>query len=389
MNRAKKNLEEYKTAIDDPASAQEAVFKALLEDYCKTDYGESNGLSSSMSLEKYQSTVPTVKYTELKPVLKDVRRGYYRALLVEEPITWVMTRGTTGNSKTLPVTEKHMNHLIRGGARAILNTAFKGEGLETLMGGVLNLQFPSNTQTMKVGNEKLVFGFSSGTYARLNPMMAGLRLVPRQEEIDALETGLSVSDWKKRYEFIYKKAKEENIITIIGVAPVQTGFARYLKKTHRVYPREVWDMKVLYTTSVAKIHTKYKPILQKMYGDISLVEMYTATEGAFGQQMDDYPYWRPNYDLYVFEVQTGNGVKMLYDLKRGEWGRLIVSTPILPRYLIGDLIEGMGNNYFRVFGRDTPRTVLEHQLYRVLFGWAVQGPGFYPDQLLSENNYQA
>jgi len=106
-----------------------------------------------------------------------------------------------------------------------------------------------------------------------------------------------------------------------------------------------------------------------MYGDVSVVEMYTATEGAFGQQMDDYPYWRPNYDLYLFEVETGNGLKMLHELKRGEWGRLIISTPILPRYKIGDLVEGMGNNYFRVFGRDKPRTILEHRLYRIMFGW--------------------
>ena len=108
-----------------------------------------------------------------------------------------------------------------------------------------------------------------------------------------------------------------------------------------------------------------------MYGDVSVVEMYTATEGAFGQQMDDYPYWRPNYDLYVFEVETGKEVKMLHELTRGEWGRLIVSTPILPRYKIGDLVECMGKDYFRVFGRDKPRTVLEHRLYRALFGWMV------------------
>jgi hypothetical protein len=224
---------------------------------------------------------------------------------------------------------------------------------------------------MNVGNKKMVFGFSSGTYARLNPMMAGLRLIPRQEEIDALETGLSVSDWEKRYEFIYEKAKEENIITIMGVAPVQTGFARYLKRKHKVYPKDIWDMKVLYTTSVAKIQSKYKKILQKMYGDVSVVEMYTATEGAFGQQMDDYPYWRPNYDLYLFEVISDRGIKMLHELSRGEWGKIVVSTPILPRYLLGDLVECMGNNYFRIFGRDSLRNEVEHKLYRLLFGWAV------------------
>lgn len=232
----------------------------------------------------------------------------------------------------------------------------------------MNLQFPSNTSTMKTKENEMVYGYSSGTYARLNPMMAGLSLVPRQEEIDALETRLSISDWEKRYEFIYQRAKDENIITIMGVAPVQIGFARYLKKKHGKYPRDIWDMQVLYTTSVAKIHSKHRPILRKRYGDVSVVEMYTATEGAFGQQMDEYPYWRPNYDLYFFEVETDRETKMLYELERGEWGRLIVSTSLFPRYRIGDLVEAMGKNYFRIFGRDKPWTVLEHRVHRILYG---------------------
>jgi hypothetical protein len=370
LERAQRNLEEYETAIEAPDSAQRKLLGVLLEDYSETGYGERYGLESSLSLEEYREKAPVVTYHDLKPVFDEVKQGNYRVLLKEEPNTWVMTRGTTGENKIIPVTETHMDHLIKGGARAVLNTAFKRGGLQTLMGGVLNLQFPSNTRVMRVGGKEQVFGFSSGTYARLNPMMAGLGLVPRQEEVDALETGLSVDDWEKRYEYIYQRARDENIITIMGVAPVQTSFARYLKKTHDVYPRDIWDMKVLYTTSVAKIHTKYKQKLQKMYGDVSVVEMYTATEGAFGQQMDDYPYWRPNFDLYLFEVETSSGVKLLSELKRGEWGRLIISTPILPRYKIGDLVEAMGKNYYRVFGRDKPRVVWEHRLYRMLFGWS-------------------
>jgi hypothetical protein len=371
LNQAQRNLEEFNVAINNPILAQRRLLEVLLKDYCKTGYGESYGLMETVSLEEFRSRILIADYSNFEPLFQDVRQGDYRVLLGEEPITWVMTRGTTGASKIIPVTKKHMYHIVRGGSRAVLNSAFNRMGLETLMGGVLNLQFPSNNQTMHVGKEEIVFGFSSGTYARLNPMMVGLRLIPRQEEIDALETGLSVSDWEKRYEFIYQKAKEENIVSIMGVAPVQTGFARYLKKTHGIYPREVWDMKVLYTTSVAKIHTKYKSLLQKMYGNISVVEMYTATEGAFGQQMDDYPFWRPNYDLYLFEVITNRGTRMLYDLSRGEWGRIVISTPIFPRYFIGDLVECMGNNYFRIFGRDSLRTILEHKLYRLLFGWAI------------------
>jgi len=359
LQRVKRNLDDWRRSLEDPAGAQETLYESLLDDYAKTEYGQRHDV------------FPVAKYSDLEPWIKRVRSGDHTALLAEKPITWVMTRGTTGNSKIIPVTPRHLDHLVRGGSRAVLSHAMGEGGLETLTGGVLNLQFPSNVRAMNVGGKETIYGFSSGTYAKLNPMMAGLRLVPRQEEIDALDSDLSEEGWERRYEYIYREAKDVDIVTVMGVAPVQTGFARYLEKRHRVLPRDLWGLRVIFSTSVPKIQTRYAPWLRRLYGDCPVVEMYTATEGAFGQQMDALPYWVPNYDLYYFEVKTRRGVKMLHDLRRGEWGRLIVSTPLFPRYEIGDLVEAMGKNYFRVFGRDRPLSVLEHILYRAAFGWAL------------------
>jgi hypothetical protein len=99
--------------------------------------------------------------------------------------------------------------------------------------------------------------------------------------------------------------------------------------------------------------------------------MYTATEGVFAQQLDEMPYVTPNYDAYFFEVITDKGAKMLHELKRGEWGRLIISSCMFPRYDIGDMVEAAGKSYFRVFGRHTALTLLEHRLYRLFLGWLL------------------
>jgi hypothetical protein len=369
LARVMKTLSDWDSSLRDPPSSQRNLLGQLLEGYAKTEYGEIHSAASIDSVEEYRERFPAVRYVEVEPWLRRVRDEDFRVFLYEEPLTWVMTRGTTGRSKVIPVTPRHLQDIVMCGSRAVLNFSIRQGGLELLAGGVLNLQFPSNTETMKTGEREIVYGFSSGTYARLNPMMAGLSLVPRQEEIDALKTGLTEADWEQRYEYIYQAAKDREIVSIIGVAPVQTGFARYLKRKHGVYPKDLWKLKVIYSTSVAKIQTRYAPGLKAMYGDTPVVEMYTATEGAFGQQRDELPYIVPNYDAYLFEVRTGDGVKMLHELRRGEWGRLIVSTSILPRYEIGDLVEGMGKNYFRVFGRDRPEVVLEHVLYRSLYRW--------------------
>ena len=369
ISRITTNLDAWRESLRDPATAQTKVLGDLLERYAKTTYGKEHMATTIASIEEYKKKFPVVKYGDLEPWFERVRRERYGVFLDEEPITWVMTRGTTGLSKVIPVTPRHLQDIIRCGSRAVLNFAMSNGGLSLLAGSVLNLQFPSNIQVLHQGGKEVVYGFSSGTYAKLNPMMMGLSLVPRQEEIDALQTDLTDAGWERRYEYIYQQAKDREIISIIGVAPVQTGFARYIKKRYGIKPLDLWKLKVIFSTSVAKIQQNYVPKLRSMYGEVPVVEMYTATEGAFAQQRDELPYVSPNFDSYLFEVKTSSEVKMLHEMKRGEWGRIIISSSMLPRYEIGDLIEAMGKNHFRVFGRDRREVVLEHRLWRALVGW--------------------
>jgi len=99
------------------------------------------------------------------------------------------------------------------------------------------------------------------------------------------------------------------------------------------------------------------------------VEMYTATEGVFAQQIDERPYVSPNYDGFLFEVRMSRGrLKLLHELEPGEWGRILISGPLFPRYDIGDMVEAVGKNCFRVFGRAGMETTLEHILFELLMG---------------------
>jgi hypothetical protein len=74
------------------------------------------------------------------------------------------------------------------------------------------------------------------------------------------------------------------------------------------------------------------------------------------------------YDLFFFEVQTWperpsatqlagqvsrrarSGVKMLHEMRPNEMDSIIVSTPVLSRYKIGDLIRTYRLPYFRCIG---------------------------------------
>jgi hypothetical protein len=91
--------------------------------------------------------------------------------------------------------------------------------------------------------------------------------------------------------------------------------------------------------------------------------MYIATEGTFAQQRDERRLLVPNFDLYVLEVlTTGGEVKMLHEMRPGEYGSLVVSTPVLPRYRIGDLVRAFEPPYFRCIGREGRFTRLRYLL---------------------------
>ena len=358
-------------SLENPQRSQEQVLGELLKKYAETDYGKSHTASSINSVADYQKGFPKIDYKGLLPYFAQVKNGDYKAILPEQPECWVMTRGSTGRAKVLPATQTHLKQIFTCGARALINYAVRKKNFEVFTGDILNLNFPSSVHTMTTDGKEVTYGYSSGTYARLNPMFDRVSLIPRQDEIDALGSGIGRTDWEKRFELVYQQALERNVTATMGVTPVILAFARYIQRKHGKKPEDLWKFQALFCTSVRKIQFKYAPVFRKYFGPSPVVEMYTATEGVFAQQVDDLPYVTPNYDAYFFEVDTGKDVKMLHELKRGEWGSLLISSCMFPRYEIGDMIEAAGKNYYRVFGRRKTLTLMEHRLYRLFLGWLL------------------
>jgi phenylacetate-coenzyme A ligase PaaK-like adenylate-forming protein len=356
-------------SLKSPDEFQRRVLSDLIKEYGKTRYGKNHHASEIEEVADFRANFPVIDYGGLNPYLAEIKRGNYAAILPEPLVCWVMTRGSTGPAKVLPVTKTHIEQIFTCGARALINYVLRKKDFELFTGKILNLNFPSTVHTIVSGGQTITYGYSSGTYARLNPMLDKVSLLPRQEEIDALGSGITKADWERRFELVYQQALNENVTATIGVTPVILSFAKYVKRKHGKKPEELWNFRALFCTSVRKIQFKYAPALKKYFGQIPVVEIYSATEGVFAQQLDDLPYVTPNYDKYFFEVKTDQGMKMLHELKRGEWGRLIISSSMFPRYDIGDMIEAAGKNYFRVIGRYKALTLLEHRLYRLFFGW--------------------
>jgi len=345
-------LQPWHKAAGHPAEAQQEVLGRLLQAYARTEYGARHGAATIGDVEAYRRAFPIRTYEGYKPLLQRVMGGETNLLLAEEPVGWAITRGTTkGESKFIPMTPTDLRLRVSAG-RAVLNYVMSSGRYDIFAGVNLNLNFPSVVGTLRVGGREIDYGYSSGIYTRYVSARTPIRSVPAQEEIDALGGGKTLKDWEARFELAYEKCKDENVTLVGGVAPTALRFARYLRRAHGVYPRDLWQTQVMTLGSVPGINTRHAPALRALYGRVAIREIYGTTEGMFGQQRDERRGWVPNYDLYFFEVRTRSGIKMLHEMRPGEMGRLIVSTPVLPRYEIGDLILAFRAPYFRCIGRD-------------------------------------
>lgn len=353
-------LSPWMNSIRNPQKAQEEVLHRYLFDYAKNDYGRLYGANNINSIKDYRSAFPIIDYDTIKPTIEGVMAGNLEAILSEEPIGWAITRGTTkGESKFIPMTPSDMSLRINAG-RAMMNYVLTSKRFDLFSGVNLNLNFPSKVGEIFVNGNGIEYGYSSGIYTKYVSQMTPIHSAPSQEEIDELGGGKSIKDWERRFDLAYNKCKDQNVTLVGGVCPTALRFGRYLKKSKNYYPKDIWKTQIMTLGSVPGINTRYAPALKAMYGSVTIREIYGATEGMFGQQMDEKKAWVPNYDLFFFEVVTHSGIKMLHEMKPREMGSLIVSTPILPRYKIGDLIRAFEPPYFRCIGRDTRFTLLQY-----------------------------
>lgn len=353
-------LQPWYDSIVDSTSAQEAVLHRLVSDYAKTNYGKSHGAEQIDNVVDFRRAFPVCCYEDYKQQIDQILAGDISSLLWEEPVGWAITRGTTkGESKFIPMTPTDLQMRVSAG-RAMMNYVAATKRFDLFSGVNLNLNFPSIVGEISVGEKKIEYGYSSGIYTKHVSTFTPIRSMPTQEDIDALGGGKSIKDWEARFELAYSQCKSLNVSLVGGVAPTAIRFARYLHNSHKTYPKNLWKTQIMTLGSVPGINTRYESTLHALYGPIVIREIYGATEGMFGQQKDEKRAWVPNYDLFFFEVATRNGVKMLHEMKPGEMGGLVVSTPILPRYRIGDLIRAYDPPYFRCIGREEWYTPLRY-----------------------------
>jgi hypothetical protein len=363
IEKMKSLIDPWRQSLENPAHAQESVLVNLLQIYGQTDYGKNHHSEKIGSYQDFRDAFPVRNYDDYKPLIEEVMAGSTFLLLNEEPVGWAITRGTTkGETKFIPMTPTDLKMRVSAG-RAVVNYALSSQRFDIFSGVNLNLNFPSKIGTVKAGKKELDYGYSSGIYTKYVSTHTPVQSAPSQDEIDALGGGKTMRDWEARFDLAYQKCRDKNVTLVGGVAPTTLQFGRYMFRKYHTYPKNLWNVIIMTLGSIPGINTRLSESLQALYGDTAIREIYGTTEGMFGQQLDENRAWSPNYDLFFFEVQTRSGIKQLHQMRRGELGSLIVSTPIFPRYQIGDLILAFRPPYFRCIGRENWLTPLKYAWY--------------------------
>ena len=346
--------ERWRDLVRDPAGAQEEVLDGLMEVYARTDYGKAHGADRVRGIEDFREKFPVVTYQRLEPIFDEIKRGDFGLLLTGSPIWWALTSGTRGPPKLIPLTADDIADRIEGAGRTLRNFIERTGQTDLLDGYDLSFYWPSSVVRIRTGESEVPCGYISGVYVKKLCEPLGIRMTVSPEESEGLGLPVTRADWAKVFRLSYEKAKDKNVTMYIGAPPPLYFFALQLKGQGGPLPRDIWDIKGLFLSGVAGIHEHYSADLRKFYGnDARVVEMYGASEGNFGAQIDDFPAFAPFYDLYLLEVAVGGEIKMLHELRDGEWGELIVSSKTLPRYNIKDIIQRVDKEHFRIPGRAT------------------------------------
>ncbi|HDM23323.1 MAG TPA: hypothetical protein ENG22_00050 [Candidatus Bathyarchaeota archaeon] len=332
---------------------QDEVLESLVEGYYKVDaWGQ---IGEIKNIEDFRCKVGVHTYDDLRKYIGKVIRGEYRVLLKEPPIFFGLTFGSTGKRKVIPFTGAYIHKLGKVFERAIIEVLERAKLSHVLNGFCLNLNLPSRVKDVN----GVPMGFVSGLNALTVEERFHFKLAPSQREIDSIEPKLGRDSWMKKYSLVTEKYLGHDIRYTFGIPRFLLELGKYMRRNVGWKPSELWNIEVMFLSGVAGIYSKYAERLKYMYGKAKLYEVYGATEGLFAQQIDDRHALTFNFDMYLFEVKKGKKFKMLYELRRGEWGELVVSTDIFPRYLIGDLVTCIKPGLYRVYGRTHKRNLLK------------------------------
>jgi len=331
-----------------PVETQNAVFKNLIKNAEKTQFGKDHNFDSVNSVSDFQKKVPVRDYEELKPYIEKVVKGEENILWKGKPIYFAKTSGTTSGAKYIPLTKESMPSHINAARNAILHYVHETGNADLVDGKMIFLQ-GSPILTEKYG---IKFGRLSGIVAHFVPKYLQRNRMP------SWETNC-IEDWETKVDAIVDETISEDMSVISGIPSwVQMYFERLVQKSGGKKIGDIFKNFNLFIYGGVN-YEPYRAKFENMIGrKVDSIELFPASEGFFAYQdsqkekgmllllnsgifyefIKAEEFFTENPKVYTIgEVEVGVNYVLIISTNAGLW-----------RYNIGDTVQFTSTFPYRV-----------------------------------------
>ena len=324
-------------SLAEPHSHQEAILKEVTKVFSDTQYASDLGFSREVSTQAYLKSMPLCRYDDLSPYISSMKLGQKNLLLKDKVRYYGESSGTTGRNKHIPLSKKYVREcLIKGSmySAAIVNHHVRDatEGKMVVLPGSLR----------QIGDNQI--GDVSAIMAEHIPLLLRHK--------SAINTGHTLNgSWETKVSAVIDAAETGNIMGLSGLPTWNLKLLEHYIATHSEEKVQSFINNISYFVhggiSLAPYRQRFNQIFQDR--DILYINVYNATEGFFGFQLDpsdgeDITLFIDGHVYYEFvrlqdiEKEEPPIVPLKEVLKGTPYVMLISNTSGLYRYVMEDVI---------------------------------------------------
>lgn len=373
--------------LEDPAAAQEACLRKILNRCKNTVFGKEHSFSDIKSIEDFQHKVPIATHESMQPFIARCKTGEQNVLFPDKIVYFLVTAGTTGTSKLYPLGEHRVRELYLDGVMGSVFYIVHTENYDVMDGAILTLNAPPSTG-QRVGQYDAAYLSGALPNVPLPPQLQMLRAFRAREELRRVPPREvdKVLDWDKKFYLTARYAVATDVRSSIGITSnivsllrkISTQYLdrlladpeldnetktklRRLTNDGDVNLQELWPNFQVFVSGGMSL-TPYRRIIHDLLGDVDIWEQYGTTEVSVGLQIFDDKGIIPMVDRTFFEFipsEEEDAVPIpLSDVKLHTPYRILVtSNGGFYRFDIGDLVTFTDLNP-PVFGEISRRKAL-------------------------------
>ncbi len=342
----RKRMREIGRYATQAGKIQQEQLDFLLKHGARTAFGKEYQLSATTSYEDFSQKVPLHTYDEIKPWIERMLHGESNILWPGLCKWFAKSSGTTSDkSKFIPVTTDalHRTH-YRGGTDVVAIYLSLNPNSRMMSGKGLILGGSSAPTPLAPGLDIRVGDLSACLIQNVNPLVNAIRTPSKEIAL--------MDEWEAKLKALTDATKDVNVTSLSGVPSWMMGLIKSVLEAKGAKDlTEVWpNLEVFFHGGIAftPYREQYKQLIPS--SNMHYLETYNASEGFFGIQssFDDGAMQLiiDNKIFYEFipmeefsdDTKSLHAVK-LTDVEIGKNYALVITTPGLWRYIVGDTVR--------------------------------------------------